>query len=165
MHAFAHVDIDQLYRRYYALLRDKCRRMLASDADAQDVAQDTLVRLWACRDTIRDAAAVPAWLYQTSTRLAIDRHRAGLRMDRLAEAPAIPARQQGLDRQLESRRALRDLVKRTPPEELAVVLLSRVDGLCHDEICAITGRSERTTRRLLARFDRRVAAWRRSTVA
>src|SRR5207302_10717908 len=39
-------DVEAAYRRYFVLIREKCRRMLADFAEADDVAQETFVRLW-----------------------------------------------------------------------------------------------------------------------
>jgi DNA-directed RNA polymerase specialized sigma24 family protein len=56
-----------------------------------------------------------------------------------------------------ARRALRALVATLPAAELEVAVLSRIDRLSHVEIAEVTGRSERTVRRLLDRLDQRLA--------
>jgi RNA polymerase sigma-70 factor, ECF subfamily len=77
-----HLDTHTLsdaYRRYFPLLRGKCRRMLRTNAEAEEVAQDAFVRLidWSQKGKgeLPDSKQVTAWLYKTSTRLAIDRLR------------------------------------------------------------------------------------------
>jgi DNA-directed RNA polymerase specialized sigma24 family protein len=45
-------------------------------------------------------------------------------------------------------------------EQLAVVVLVRIDGLSHAEAAEVLGVNERTVRRLLARFDERTNALR-----
>ena len=55
---------------------------------------------------------------------------------------------------------LDEMLRRFPPEEVEAAILSRVDGLNHQEIGEVLGISERTVRRLLARIDARLAGWR-----
>lgn len=131
----------------------KCSRMLDDPDEAHDVAQETFTRLWARRRTVRDAKAVTAWLYRTSTRLAIDRLRLRARLE--PDNGAEPAGPVDLEDQAAARMAIQTLCRRAPAKEMEVVLLSAVDGLTHVEISAVTGRSERTVRRLLASFQKR----------
>lgn len=69
-------SVEQMYRTYFATIHAKCTRMLGDTHEAEDVAQETFVRLW------RDSAAldddpyrVSGWIYRTATRLAIDQLR------------------------------------------------------------------------------------------
>lgn len=72
------------------------RRMLGNDADAQDVAQEALLRLWRQADRWDGGRAqISTWLYRVTVNLCIDRLRAH-REDATAEVPEtpIPASQQ-----------------------------------------------------------------------
>ena len=51
------------------------RRMLNDAAEAEDVAQDTMLRLWQTAARWREDAPVGAWLYRVAHNLAIDRIR------------------------------------------------------------------------------------------
>src|SRR2546427_10490010 len=89
--------------------------MLSDLAEADDAAQETFVRLWRARLRDSDPRRLTAWIYRTSTRIAIDRLRkraARMSMDealdRLAFIPSGPAEA------LAGRRAP-ELVSRTPP--------------------------------------------------
>ena len=85
--------------------------------------------------------------------------RAGRRgVGRVADAIASPAA--GADERSHHRALLKELLDRFPQDELEAVVLSRVDGLNHQEIGEALGISERTVRRLLARIDARIAGWR-----
>src|SRR2546426_9830284 len=81
--------------------------MLSDLAEADDAAQETFVRLWRARFRDSDPRRLTAWIYRTSTRIAIDRLRkraARMSMDealdRLAFIPSRP------DEALAVRRAL-----------------------------------------------------------
>ena len=149
-------DVESTYRRYFPVIREKTRRMLG-DADAQDVAQETFVRLWQAAIDETDTRRVTAWIYKTCTRLAINRLREQARRpggeDGLLE---LPARLTGPDEALAQRRQLQQLVRELPGQELEVALLSRVDRLTHEEIGEVLGISDRTVRRCLERLGQRV---------
>jgi RNA polymerase sigma-70 factor, ECF subfamily len=158
-------DVEAAYRRYFALIREKCRRMLADFAEADDVAQETFVRLWRADLAGDDPRQVLAWIYRTSTRLAIDRLRERSRIvatdveeSALAQLGAPgPAG----DDAIGTRRALSALAQRLRPAELEVALLFRIDGLSQAEIAHVLGMSERTVRRWLRRLEERVSQMRK----
>ena len=151
------VDVEAAYRRYFPVIREKCRRMLSDPAEADDAAQETFVRLWRARFGDSDPRRLTAWIYRTSTRIAIDRLRkraARMSMDdaldRLAFVPAGP------DEALAVRRTL-ELVSRTlPATEVEIAVLHRLDGLTQAEIAEVAEISARTVRRFLERLDKRV---------
>lgn len=153
-------EIEQTYRQYFQVLRHKCARMLRDPAEAQDVAQETFARLWMNREDIADARAVTAWLYRTSTRLAVDCYRRNRAREPLDETTEVVDRapEVGADR-LHAQRLLERIAGRVPARELEVVILSRLDELTHDEIGEVTGMSSRSVRRLLRKFDDRLARW------
>ncbi|HEY6035920.1 MAG TPA: sigma-70 family RNA polymerase sigma factor, partial [Kofleriaceae bacterium] len=61
-----------------------CYRMLGSLSDAEDLAQETLVRAWQKRDQ-RSGASSRAWLYAIATRACLDSLRRRKRRDQRAE--------------------------------------------------------------------------------
>jgi RNA polymerase sigma-70 factor (ECF subfamily) len=154
-------DIDASYRRYFPLIRAKCRRMLGDAAEADDVAQETFVRFW--RSSFAgDARRGTAFIYKICTRLAIDRMREkARRQGGDADVDELPLPGAGTDELLAVRRQLLILSRRLPESELEVALLSRLDRLTHEEIAEVLGVSDRTVRRSLKRFDGRVAALRK----
>ncbi len=54
---------------------------------------------------------------------------------------------------------LERIAGRAPARELEVAILSRLDELTQEEIAEVTGMSSRTVRRLLRKFDSRIARW------
>lgn len=145
---------EQAYRRYFPIIRAKCARMLGDRDEAEDVAQETFVRLW--QEGLAGAGPlhVTAWVYRTSTRLAIDRMRR-----RKVRETGPPAGSDGAapDAALGARRELERIAGSVPDDELAVAILTRHDGLDQQEAAEIVRVSERTVRRLLRRFDERLA--------
>jgi RNA polymerase sigma-70 factor (ECF subfamily) len=155
----AAAEIEQTYRQYFQIVRAKCARMLRDPAEAQDVAQETFARLWIHRADIADAQAVTAWLYRTSTRLAVDCYRRNRWVEALDPQRVEAGRPAGGAERLDAIRQLERIAGRVPARELEVAILSRLDELTQVEIAEVTGMSSRTVRRFLRRFDRRLARW------
>ncbi len=146
--------LETAFRRHNPAQREKCRRMLKDPQEADDVAQETFVRLWNAEMVGNDPRQVTAWIYKTSTRIAIDRLRSSASRARLAPEPENLA--PDLASGLEARVGLARLVEALPEEELELLMLHRWDGLTHPEIAEVTGRSARTVRRLLKRCEERL---------
>jgi RNA polymerase sigma-70 factor (ECF subfamily) len=149
------------YRRLLAPVRAKCRRLLRDPVAAEDVMQEALLRCWRSGPPFHgpdDAAVVMAWLYRTCFRLAVDhlRHRRRSPLAPAAEEPTLPC---AVDTALalEARSALERIAGDAPDDELEAAVLCRVDGLTQPEAAGVMGISERSVRRLLDRFDCRLA--------
>lgn len=149
------VALEEAFRQHYPALREKCRRMLRDPQEADDVAQETFVRLWKSNLAGDDARQVTAWIYKTSTRVAIDRIRASATRQRLAPAPEETSGDMTTHMQVKA--SLDRLAREMPADELELVLLQHWDGLTQMEIAEVTGRSERTVRRMLKRSEERLA--------
>lgn len=147
-------DIDRLYRRYFPLIRQKCRRVLGDLDTAQDLAQETFIRLWRARLPEQDPRRVTGFIYKTATHLAIDHLRARGVREALPPSDAVAP---GPDAGLAARRLLALVARDGPRQELECAVLSRLDGLTQPEVAEVLGVSERTVRRLLERFDARTA--------
>jgi RNA polymerase sigma-70 factor (ECF subfamily) len=157
------MDVETAYRRYYVLLREKCRRMLRDVAKADDVAQETFVRLWKSGLSGDEPRQVTAWLYRTSTRIAIDHIRAQRSRERVAQpsedetAQDLASLASPADDVLAARQRLLRLSAVLPADELEMALLWQVDGLTQKEIAEVAQVSERTVRRSLQRFEERMS--------
>jgi len=150
-------SIEHTYRRYFALIRGKCTRVLGDTSEAEDVAQETFTRLWWHRDAIgSEPRQIIAWIYRTATHLAIDQ----LRRRRAAPSELGEATHPAsAEAQIGARHELVQLARQLEPEELELAVLHRVDGLGQRELAEVLGVSERTVRRLLARLDQRLAGF------
>ncbi|RYZ03407.1 MAG: sigma-70 family RNA polymerase sigma factor [Myxococcales bacterium] len=144
------------YRRVFPIVLAKCGRMLRGDAEAKDVAQEVFIRLWQHRELVEDHQSLTAWLYRTSTRLVIDRaRRRAFGRESLGHLQAVLEGRAEADSEslLASREQLQGVLSACPAAELEAAILNRVDRLSHPEVAEVLGVSERTVRRLLARFD------------
>lgn len=133
------------------------RRILGNEADAGDVAQETMLRLWQSGSNIDVAAGgVKPWLNRVAVNLCIDRTRAAKRLvvvEELPETAVPPEQEKGL--------AERDLGRRmaaaldTLPERQRVALtLFHYEGFTQAAIAALMGLSEDAVESLMARARR-----------
>ncbi|MFO1141134.1 MAG: RNA polymerase sigma factor [Amaricoccus sp.] len=137
------------------------RRMLGDVAEAEDVTQETMLRLWRIApDWEEGRAAVGTWLYRVASNLCVDRlrRRREVGSDALPEladeAPGAAARLEARDRAAALEAALAALPER---QRLAVVL-RHFEERPNPEIAAILGVSVEAVESLLARGRRDLAA-------
>jgi RNA polymerase sigma-70 factor (ECF subfamily) len=154
-------DIQSAYLRYFPLIREKCRRMLGDSDEAQDVAQETFFRLWKSGLQAQDARHATAWIYRTSTNLAVDRLRQR-RSTASRTVEALPAEGGSMEASVQQRQELEMYARHLPPDALEAALMHRLDGLTQPEIAEVLQVSERTVRRLLQKLDAQVEHLRRT---
>jgi RNA polymerase sigma-70 factor, ECF subfamily len=125
------------------------------------VAQEAFLRFvreGPSRTALDDPRATLAWLYRTSTRIAIDQLRAR-KLRAVSHPPEDLAEMKHATGEPLEITVARDelclLVRETPNDELEAVVLCRLDGMTHDEAATVLSLSARTVRRHLARFDER----------
>ena len=132
-------------------------RMLSDQAEAEDVAQDALMRLWKIApDWRQDEAQVSTWLYRVVANLCTDRlrKRRGVPLDQIAE-PADP--QRGVEVQMQDTarlRALSDALAQLPDRQAQAVSLRHLQGMGNPEIAEIMDISVRSVESLTARGKR-----------
>ena len=143
-----------LARRHQARVLDIAFRTLGRWDIAEDVAQETFLRVYRAARTYQPQAKFTTWLYRIVVNLCLDEQRrrakAALPLDAVAPE-GLPASQ---DNPLE-RRELSELVRRAvqqlPDRQRLAVVLHRYDGLSHTEISEVTGWSESAVESLLVR--------------
>ena len=139
-------------------------RMLSDRIEAEDVAQDAMMRLWKIAPDWRDGEAqISTWLYRVVANLCTDRLRKRKRsgaigMDQVAE-PADPA--PGAPEQIQTNArmaALSDALAKLPERQAQAVALRHLDGLANPEIAEIMDISVRSVESLTARGKRALAS-------
>jgi RNA polymerase sigma-70 factor (ECF subfamily) len=129
-------------------VRRFARAFARSDADADDLAQEALVKVYKSLRSFRFQSAFKTWLYSVVRNVFLDATRSRAGRDRSQEAPlpadhalapsnAEPA-DEGLARAEERQKIWRALRQLAPEFRTAVVLFD-VEGHTYDEVAAIEG--------------------------
>jgi len=133
-------------------------RLLGTQAEAEDVAQDAMMRLWKIAPDWRQGEAqVSTWLYRVVANLCTDRlrkRRGGVSLDQVAEpldgAPSVTAQMQTQARMS----ALSDVLAQLPERQAQAVSLRHLEGLANPQIAQIMDISVRSVESLTARGKR-----------
>ena len=137
--AIAGREWEELLRENAPLVFRVARGVLRNDADAEDVAQETLLRAYQRFERLRDRTRFRSWLVRISFRLALDRLRSTKRRQQReaqwvfenARSDARP----GSDFQHHLEVALEEL----PEKQRLVVLLAAMEGHALEEVSLLLG--------------------------
>lgn len=131
----------EAFARFYGLTRGAvyalALSLLRDTHEAQDVAQDTFVKVWENAPSYRPQGSPMAWLLTVARNLARSRLRQSGRQTPLDEEEwnAIPAAAPDVSH--EDRLVLQEALARLGAEEGQIVLLHAVTGLKHREIAQL----------------------------
>ncbi len=135
-------------------------RMLGSRTEAEDVAQEAMLRLWRIAPDWRSGEArISTWLYRVTANLATDRlrrRRKSASIDDIAEpadpSPSAEARLMSEDRA----RALAAALNALPEKQRIAVTLRHVEERGNPEIAEIMALSVEAVESLIARGKRKL---------
>jgi len=119
------------------------RAVVRNEADAEDVAQEALLRAYRKSEDLRDPSRFRAWVVRISFRLALDRWRSARRRERRETAWALPemrpapptAEQIAVSNEFHGRleRALEEL----PDKARLVLVLTAIQGYTLEEVASM----------------------------
>lgn len=128
------------------------RGVLRNTADAEDVAQEALLRAYRRFDRLRDRNRFRAWLVRIAFRLALDRLRSGKRRELRDTLWSQPERQppaataEDLAASNEFQGHLENALGELPEKLRLVLLLAAMEGHTTEEISAMLGISTGTVK-------------------
>lgn len=136
-------------------------RMLGDRAEAEDVAQEAMLRLWKLAPDWRQGEAkVTTWLYRVVANLCTDR----LRKQRGVDLDAVPEPEDeredaaGVMQQQARLDALHGALAQLPDRQRQAVVLRHIEGLSNPEIAEIMEISTEAVESLTARGKRALTA-------
>ena len=153
------LDFDATFDEQYPGLVRYCHRLTADRDAAEDIAQESLLRLFT-HGVKGTESGLRAWLFKTATHLVRDRYRVDENRRRLLEIhPVRPNEPEGAERVLERKemraRASAALATLAPRDR--EILLMRYSGFSYKEIADAVGVAATSIGTLLARAERRFA--------
>jgi RNA polymerase sigma-70 factor (ECF subfamily) len=146
----------ELVRRYAVKLSRFAERLLRDATEAEDVVQETFLKLWQRAHEYQPKARVTTWLHRITHNLAVDRLRARGRTQPLPEEDEMPtsARQPAL---LDEKRrvvALEAALRSLPERQASAIVLVHLHGLTGAEAAEVLGVGLEAVESLLARGRR-----------
>jgi RNA polymerase sigma-70 factor (ECF subfamily) len=148
---------EQIFRDYAPRIYNLARRMLGSDADAEDVTQDVLLQVVRKLDTFRGESALSTWLHRITVNAALaHRRKRALHAQHQVHDPldhfledghhhrpvrpwSIEPDQEALDR--ETHEVIEKAIAGLPEIYRDVYVLADVEGLPNQEIAGMLGLS------------------------
>ncbi len=142
--------LEALYHGTRAAVYALALSLLKNPHDAEDVTQDTFVRVWESAPSYRPQGTPMAWILTVARNLARMKLRQGTKFAELDEEQwdAIPAE---CDLDMEERYLLQTVLAKLSDEERQIVLLHAVSGLKHREIAQLL---ERPLATVLSKYNR-----------
>jgi RNA polymerase sigma factor (sigma-70 family) len=149
-----------LTRRLLPRVYRHALRMLGDAAEAEDAAQETMMRLWRVAPDWRSGEAqITTWLFRVTANLCKDRlrKRRALGLDEIAEPPD-PAPEVARTMQDRQRRdALQQALQALPDRQRQAVILRHIEGLSNPEVADIMDITPGAVESLTARGKRALA--------
>jgi RNA polymerase sigma-70 factor (ECF subfamily) len=143
-----------LVRRHLPAVTRCAAYMLGDPAEAEDVAQDTFMRLHRKLATWEGGEdGLSSWLHRVAVNLSIDRRRAPVRPSSLADAGDV-AEPANLDGPLDRKRHVESALVKLPDRQRAALVLVHYQGLSGREAAAALDISVEALESLLARGRR-----------
>lgn len=125
----------ELFNHYYTQLRPFVQRFAATETDAEEILQETFVRIWLSRDKLPGITNLRSWIFTIASRQCLTALRSNLNhrrkvtafgretVDRLEETPMDSASLS------EMTYLVAEAVNRMPPQRQRIYRLSREAGL------------------------------------
>jgi len=146
-----------LVERHLSGLLVLARRMLRDDAEAEDVTQEALLKLWRSREALEVGAyGLRPWLRRVVSNLCIDKMRSSRRFTVTDDVPerAEPADQLTQVEAQDASARVAAAIKGLPDRQRTALTLFHYEGLSQVEVGRIMGASDEAVESLLARARR-----------
>jgi len=144
-----HTEFSRIYLIYFPKMVRFAREYVVSQEEAQSIVQDLFLNLWERRDTLEAISNLNAFLFTLTKNRCIDFYRQQSRIERLKESlDTVQGRELALkmealkqfDESLFSNEDIEEIlnnaVDRLPDKCREIFILSRMEGLKHEEIAS-----------------------------
>ncbi len=150
-------EVTDLYAKYGALVRRRCRLLLRDGQLADDAVQETFVRAMQRGELLREMDLPLRWLHRVADRCCFDQLRKGHRL-RLAvslEGTPLPGPHPGIA--IETRDAVLAVLRDLEPRDQEIAVMAFVDGMTQEAIAAEIGVSRVTVNKRVQTLRERAA--------
>jgi RNA polymerase sigma-70 factor, ECF subfamily len=149
-----------LTRRHLPAMLGLARRILGNAADAEDVAQEAMLRVWTHAPRWQPLAAFRTWLTRVVVNLCLDRKRRApwVALEAAGEivdpAPGAGDKAEHDEREQQLARAIADL----PARQRTAIVLTYSEGMSNAQVADILGTSVSAVETLLVRGKQNLRA-------
>jgi RNA polymerase sigma-70 factor (ECF subfamily) len=131
-------------------------KMLGSDAEAEDLAQQVFIRIWKSAPRYRPTAKFTTWLFRITRNLVFNELRRKRHFVDQADEMPEPAesRDQEPDKVLmegELQSAIQNAIDQLPESQRLAIILRRYEGMAYEEIAAVMGTTVPAVKSILFR--------------
>jgi RNA polymerase sigma-70 factor (ECF subfamily) len=155
--------VAETWRRFAPMVLRVARRTLGSGAEAEDIAQDVIYRVFRKASSLQDPERLRSFVYSVTVRaLQTELRRKKLRAWLHFEDPQLLSGLGGRTVDMETRELLQRftrLLERLTPREKVVFVLRRMESMTVEEIAVAMELSESTVKRSMARASTRLSRW------
>lgn len=139
-----------LYDTYSSVLFGICLRYSKNEEEAQDILQDSFIKIFTKLDTYQFTGSFGGWLKRIVTNTSIEYYRKKISMEHLEEIGFNPYLAVDSDRGLEVEELLK-MIQELPEGYRMVFNMYAIDGYTHSEIATKLNISEGTSKSQLSR--------------
>ena len=160
------MNYENRFRTEVLPLKDKffrlALRITLDRADAEDITQETLIRMWEQREQWNEIQSLEAWGLTISRRLALDHTRKSQFQATQQETVNYHLSTVNLetpDEQLDQKQrieAVRRLIDQLPEVQRTIIQLRDIEGLHYDEIAQATNLTETQVKVYLHRARKKI---------
>lgn len=148
-----------VYQQFIGRVYAVCWRLLANKQKAEDASQEVFIKVWQQLQGFRGDSSFATWLHSIATRTAIDlwRQEKYLRLtDSSDEQPELSEQSVACS---SGDAPLEQAIQRLPPQARAVFVLFALEGYQHQEIAALLGIAEGTSKAQYFRARQLLQEW------
>ena len=152
-------EFETLIRQIRQHLYHEAMQLLADSDEAEDVTQDTVLKLWAMRQQLDAYRSVEALAVVMVRRLAVSRKRTATTISLSERHPPDLSNDDSPEHLLisqEEETKMLQMIATLPDAQQAILRMKHIDGLETSEIASITGSSEEAVRQNLSRARKRI---------
>ena len=153
-------EFKQRFMPHYKLLYRVAYYLTGNAQDAEDLLQDTYLKLWQKRDDLPDEAMKEAYLVTMMKNLFVDQRR-HKRIDASEdiEAHASPPDERSLDEQIDSRdevKQVEGLIRQLSERDAKIIQMHLMEDRSYEEIESDTGLSQGNIRIIVMRAKKKL---------
>ena len=141
----------ELYIKHHRDVYRLCLRMTRDVCEAEDLTQDVFVHLFRTIGSFRGESLFSTWLHRLTVNIVLMHFRKRGKAERTTKSGELPVQTAvGSDRpermRIVDRILLSEVIAKLPEGYREAVILYEIEGLQHQEIAKIKGRSEGTSK-------------------